>query len=212
MELPARIIKLRKESGLSQEALAEELGVTRQAVSKWELGQSVPDLENLVKMTDLFEVTTDYLLKGDNRVSARAPIPRPCKLNSLSLGRRAAVLISIGAGILCLFLFMILAFFPGSGSLPIFFFFLSMLLAIVACELIFIKRLRWEIVALTVWAYLFILHYLFSRGTLRSYFTLFREVFSGGVTIDTLVRLGFLLSGALIIILLAGRKCSWGRK
>ena len=64
MNLANRIQVLRKQNGMSQEALAEKLGVTRQAVSKWESEQSVPDMENIIAISDLFEVSTDYLLKG----------------------------------------------------------------------------------------------------------------------------------------------------
>ncbi|MCI8441921.1 MAG: helix-turn-helix transcriptional regulator [Provencibacterium sp.] len=64
MEMADRIQRLRKESGLSQEELADKMGVSRQAVSKWESGQSAPDLEKVLFMSDFFGVTTDYLLKG----------------------------------------------------------------------------------------------------------------------------------------------------
>lgn len=60
-----RIQELRKCKGLSQEQLADMLGVSRQAVSKWESGQSLPEIEKLMAMSALFEVTTDYILKGE---------------------------------------------------------------------------------------------------------------------------------------------------
>ena len=59
-----RIQSLRKSKGMSQEELADAVGVSRQAVSKWESEQATPDLEKIVIMSDVFEVTTDYLLKG----------------------------------------------------------------------------------------------------------------------------------------------------
>ena len=64
MNLADRILYLRKKKGISQEELAEQLLISRQAVSKWESGQSAPDLEKIVMLSDYFEVTTDYLLKG----------------------------------------------------------------------------------------------------------------------------------------------------
>lgn len=64
MNLSDRIQYLRKVRGISQEGLAEKLGVSRQAVSKWESEQSMPDLDKIISMSDYFEVTTDYLLKG----------------------------------------------------------------------------------------------------------------------------------------------------
>lgn len=64
MNLSDRIQYLREVRGISQEGLAEKLGVSRQAVSKWESEQSMPDLDKIISMSDYFEVTTDYLLKG----------------------------------------------------------------------------------------------------------------------------------------------------
>lgn len=64
MNLADRIQYLRKQKGISQEELAEKMLISRQAVSKWESGQSAPDLEKIVLLSDYFEVTTDYLLKG----------------------------------------------------------------------------------------------------------------------------------------------------
>lgn len=63
MELSEKIQMLRKKEGLSQEVFAEKMGVSRQAVSKWELGVSKPDVDKIVMMSSLFQVTTDYLLK-----------------------------------------------------------------------------------------------------------------------------------------------------
>jgi len=65
MTIEERVQELRKVKGLSQEQLADVLGVSRQAVSKWESGQSLPDVERLIAMSTLFEVTVDYILKGE---------------------------------------------------------------------------------------------------------------------------------------------------
>ena len=65
MILADKIIKLRKEKGMSQEELAERLNVSRQAVSKWECNETVPDIQNIIQLSNLFEVTTDYLLKDN---------------------------------------------------------------------------------------------------------------------------------------------------
>lgn len=64
MNLADRIQYLRKAQGISQEGLADQLGVSRQAVSKWESEQSMPDLDKIIALSDYFDVTTDYLLKG----------------------------------------------------------------------------------------------------------------------------------------------------
>lgn len=63
MTLGEKIYKLRTEKGLSQEAFGESLGVSRQSVSKWETNQSVPELDKIVAISELFGVSTDYLLK-----------------------------------------------------------------------------------------------------------------------------------------------------
>jgi len=63
--LGEKIHRLRKGKGLSQEELASQLNVSRQAISKWELGESVPDTENVVQLSKLFEVSTDFLLNDD---------------------------------------------------------------------------------------------------------------------------------------------------
>ncbi|WP_305297391.1 helix-turn-helix domain-containing protein [Parvibacter caecicola] len=63
-EIAERLIALRREKGLSQEGLAARLGVSRQAVSKWERAESAPDLENLVALADLYAVTVDELVRG----------------------------------------------------------------------------------------------------------------------------------------------------
>lgn len=65
MILAEKIARLRKRNGWSQEELAEKMNVSRQAVSKWESAQTVPDLEKILMLGDLFGVTTDYLLKDE---------------------------------------------------------------------------------------------------------------------------------------------------
>ena len=60
-----KLIQLRKKAGWSQEELAGQMDVTRQSVSKWEGAQSVPDLEKMLRLSKLFGVSTDYLLKDE---------------------------------------------------------------------------------------------------------------------------------------------------
>ena len=63
MILADKIIDLRKKNGWSQEELAAQLGVSRQAVSKWESTSSIPDLDKIIKLSEIFGVSTDYLLR-----------------------------------------------------------------------------------------------------------------------------------------------------
>ena len=65
MILADKLIRLRKKNGWSQEELAEKMNVSRQAVSKWEGAQTIPDLEKILMLGELFGVTTDYLLKDE---------------------------------------------------------------------------------------------------------------------------------------------------
>ena len=73
MTFSEKISALRKQKGWSQEELAEKLMVTRQAVSKWESAQSMPDLDKLVQLSEALDVSTDYLLKDEQAQSAPVP-------------------------------------------------------------------------------------------------------------------------------------------
>ena len=64
MNVADRIQNLRRAKGISQEELADKIGVSRQSVSKWESEQSIPDIDKVIVMSEYFEVTTDYILKG----------------------------------------------------------------------------------------------------------------------------------------------------
>lgn len=59
------LTSLRKAKGLSQEQLAETLNIARQTISKWELNQSTPDMNYIAQLSDFFNVSTDYLIKGE---------------------------------------------------------------------------------------------------------------------------------------------------
>lgn len=74
MILAEKIMQLRKKNGWSQEELAEQLNVSRQSVSKWESAQSIPDLNKILAMSELFGVSTDYLLKDDMADTPSEPV------------------------------------------------------------------------------------------------------------------------------------------
>jgi transcriptional regulator with XRE-family HTH domain len=93
MNMADRIQYLRKQKGFSQEELADKVGVSRQAVSKWEGEQSTPDLTNIITMSDIFETTTDYILKGIE------PIPTTNKKIFYSLYLGFTVIFATIAGI-----------------------------------------------------------------------------------------------------------------
>ena len=73
MNIGERITELRKSKNLSQEELAEQLGVSRQSVSKWETGVSIPDTDKAVAMSRIFGVTADFLLTGESNNSDLSP-------------------------------------------------------------------------------------------------------------------------------------------
>lgn len=81
--LSEKIYTLRRARGLSQEQLAEALGVSRQAVSKWEGGQAVPELEKLLALSDFFGVTVDELVRegapSSGKEETSEPFPEPAK-------------------------------------------------------------------------------------------------------------------------------------
>lgn len=80
MKFPEKLIELRKSRGWSQEQLGEQLGVTRQTISKWELGSTTPELEKLAKISELFGVSTDELIMGEapseSLRKTKPPMPR----------------------------------------------------------------------------------------------------------------------------------------
>ena len=68
MRFEEKLVTLRKERKLSQEQLAEKLGVSRQAVSRWESGETTPDMANIISLCDIFEVSADYLIRAGEAV------------------------------------------------------------------------------------------------------------------------------------------------
>ena len=66
MNIGEKIKTLRQQNGLSQEGLANKLSVSRQAITKWETNRGIPDIENLKSLSDIFNVSLDYLVSDDN--------------------------------------------------------------------------------------------------------------------------------------------------
>lgn len=130
MHFGEKLQQLRKEQNLSQEQLASQLQVSRQAISKWELGSSSPDVENVVALSRLFHVSTDYLLLDQENPPAPAQsAPSAPKSEALPLPQKAArhtavlvvaiVLTSLGAlGNLVIWVLstMIQSYFPSATT------------------------------------------------------------------------------------------------
>lgn len=124
-----KLIRLRRQSGWSQEELAEQMNVTRQAVSKWEGAQAVPDLEKILRLSQLFGVSTDYLLKdeietADPALGAEEPALRRVTLEEANafLAAKAATARPIALGVflcilspICLLLLGAMCERPNSG-------------------------------------------------------------------------------------------------
>ena len=100
MALHDKLYGLRKERGLSQEALAEELGVSRQAISKWESGKAMPESDKLIVISEYFGVSLDYLLRDDVRESGPAAMNETKRRKEKIRDVISVVLIATGA--LCL--------------------------------------------------------------------------------------------------------------
>jgi len=103
MALGEKITALRKQKGLSQEKLAEELNLTRQTISKWELNQSTPDIEYIVRLSEIFDVTTDYLLKDktneEREPSVKEDSPAPIIIQNNRSNRKDIYGLCFGLGL-----------------------------------------------------------------------------------------------------------------
>lgn len=117
MALSDKLYMLRKKSGLSQEQLAEQLSVSRQAISKWESGQSVPESEKLVAISNYFKVSLDYLLKDDNEYEQRSGTSETeTSENANDRTKWLIGIISCLGGIVCLILWGLLSIFNPTAS------------------------------------------------------------------------------------------------
>ncbi|WP_276916185.1 helix-turn-helix domain-containing protein [Parvibacter caecicola] len=112
MKFNERLMALRKKQGLSQEELGFELGVSRQTVSKWELGQSYPDFQRLVLLADYFGISLDELVHGLDVGDVRALNESEKQISSIysdvegakaTMRKYIHVLLGIGAAVLAFF-------------------------------------------------------------------------------------------------------------
>ena len=102
MTLGQTITRLRTAKGMSQGALAEELGVSRQSVSKWETDASVPELEKLLKMAKLFGVTLDELVTGEPFTPPEAPPPQVVIVEKKREKRKTVGFVFLALTLFCL--------------------------------------------------------------------------------------------------------------
>jgi len=116
MEFYQKLRNIRKENGMSQEDLADQLGVSRQAVSKWESGQGFPETDKLLQISTLFRVSLDYLLKGEQGEASGNEEPGYYAsremVEGFLLSKRQGAL-RIGIGVAIIILSIIFVFIPG---------------------------------------------------------------------------------------------------
>ncbi|SHJ33654.1 DNA-binding transcriptional regulator, XRE-family HTH domain [Dethiosulfatibacter aminovorans DSM 17477] len=129
MKLADKIIRLRKQFGWSQEDLAEKLSVSRQSVSKWESASSIPDLNKIIRLSEIFSVPTDYLLKDEVELPSGIVEDRDVQVPKVNLNEARAYLAAkekiagiIAAAALILIysvlpLFLLLAYSETDGAL-----------------------------------------------------------------------------------------------
>ncbi len=95
MTFGRKLLELRKAKGLSQEQLAAQMTVSRQAVSKWELGEAMPDTENVVQLSRIFGVTTDFLLRDEIGSGTEIPAAKETQEATPHAHKRRTVIIMV---------------------------------------------------------------------------------------------------------------------
>ncbi|HZK33561.1 MAG TPA: helix-turn-helix transcriptional regulator [Tissierellaceae bacterium] len=108
MTLSEKIQQLRKTNNLSQEQLAEKLAVSRQAISKWELGESTPDTDKIILLSRIFKISTDYLLHDDISSDKEIPaVKTSSELLKKHYGLKTLFIITTGVSIIGLLMSII---------------------------------------------------------------------------------------------------------
>ncbi|VUX01394.1 HTH-type transcriptional regulator ImmR [Streptococcus constellatus] len=143
MQIDKRIFELRKERGWSQDQLAEKVNVSRQSISKWESAQALPEIEKVVELSRIFQVTTDYLLLDE----ANSKDAQPSWTNEERANYNKEVKNFSIANILYILFLAIVVFFivgglylPWDPSLIFFLFFLSAGAALACKRYLTIKK------------------------------------------------------------------------
>lgn len=142
MTLGEKVAGLRTQRGMSQGALAEELEVSRQSVSKWETDASVPELDKLVKLSRLFEVSLDELVIGEEPPQREAPQVIVVEKERPRERRITVGWVLLAAAFLVVLLFGLMAGDPWVGAL--------LALPLIFCGLIFLL-VRWHPGLVALW-------------------------------------------------------------
>ena len=116
MAFSEKLYTLRKQKGLSQEQLAEELNVSRQAISKWESGRAFPETEKLLAVSDYFGVSLDELMKEEANPVRKDPQEKPKPAGNERKKQTLGLIVCIG-GVVCLLLWGVLSLvFPAASE------------------------------------------------------------------------------------------------
>lgn len=158
MKFHERLYTLRKTAGMTQNDLAERLNVSRQAVSRWEMGTTMPDLENLISISDLFGVTLDELLK--DQTEPTEPVPQKAEAHYWDYvpSKWWLPLVLAGAVLVCEYLWIFLyAAFPaapeatsGTASDSRFLWLLSCIFSPVGFS-VMVRLFPWISIACLIW-------------------------------------------------------------
>ncbi len=111
MKFADKILQLRKKNGMSQEDLAEKLRVSRQAISRWEMGTAQPDALNVLQISKLFGVTTDYLLHDEYESDHDVPVVKETELTAKAEANRQLALIVLTGLNVMIFIYQLIACF-----------------------------------------------------------------------------------------------------
>lgn len=120
MKLSEKILDLRKQRGMSQEDLAERLGISRQAISRWESGTVLPDSANVLQLSKLFGVTTDYLL-NDDYVDDKKPTEVQVSFKGIDMGSHLPFILLVAFQVMCAYYQLIIGLFGGQIRICLYF-------------------------------------------------------------------------------------------
>ena len=120
MKLSEKILDLRKQHGMSQEDLAERLGISRQAISRWESGTVLPDSAYVLQLSKLFGVTTDYLL-NDDYVCNNEPVKVQVSYEKIELGSHLPFALLVAFQVMCASYQLIIGLFGGQIRICLYF-------------------------------------------------------------------------------------------
>lgn len=123
MTFGEKLLSLRQRARMSQDALAEKLNVSRQAVSKWERDEAMPETENVIRIAQIFTVSTDYLLLNDPQPVQQQAAPQTQALGGNRIerfirrhGYKAGFFLMAGGAFLCIIALLVMLLLPNFGS------------------------------------------------------------------------------------------------